>query len=406
MHSLKNMVVAILLLGVSYGVYEVITTPDSTLEIDDSLIGSLDISEGGPLSSAQPNIQPPEPLSNPPASAMTDPGISRIPAKVASSDRSKLLPPSAVMEGENIIRRPDMDFSSGDESENQLASGVDLESTPDDQELIDALKDHLDVEIETDEVAPQSMEAEQPVRVQLPESETATAEFEEPVSTRPDIDISEAWIEVEQLVKEKQFRPALALLTQFYHHPSLTALQTQKLHAWLDALAGKVIYSMEHHLVEPHITQPGDSIVDIADQWKVTPQLIYNINRGSIPNPAELTPNTELKAVTGPFHAEVNTKKKLLTVFVDKLYAGRFPIEVTHLNDFKPANYRMTSKSNQPAITRNGEPGAYWMGIEGGYCLHAMNEGEPVNRKCVGLSQKDAADLFSIFTEQSQIIIR
>ena len=42
MHSLKNTVVAVLLLGVSYGVYEVITTPDPTVNKDPDAVAQLD----------------------------------------------------------------------------------------------------------------------------------------------------------------------------------------------------------------------------------------------------------------------------------------------------------------------------------------------------------------------------
>ena len=46
MHSLKNTVIAILLLGVSYGVYQVITTPDPLTTADQNLIDPLEIDDG------------------------------------------------------------------------------------------------------------------------------------------------------------------------------------------------------------------------------------------------------------------------------------------------------------------------------------------------------------------------
>ena len=50
MHSLKNTVVAILLLGVSYGVYQVITTPEPLTKADQDLIGPLEIDDCEPRS--------------------------------------------------------------------------------------------------------------------------------------------------------------------------------------------------------------------------------------------------------------------------------------------------------------------------------------------------------------------
>ncbi len=98
----------------------------------------------------------------------------------------------------------------------------------------------------------------------------------------------------------------------------------------LDALAGKVIYSDEHHLVpRPYVVGANESLVDIAGKWHVPAQLIYNVHQKALANPiTDIQPGTQLKMIPGPFHAEVDLQSKVMTMFLGDLYAGRFPIRV------------------------------------------------------------------------------
>ena len=320
-----------------------------------------------------------------------------------------------------------------------------MESVPHDQELIDALKDHLDSPEDGKEDDPNNWESvtthsdnNQP-DIELPEpnlnidsdnrpstNEMTQGDFQppeilsneaietiSPEDLHPDnMDLSSVWRSVEIMVERKQFKDALAALTRFYNDPNLNSKEEEKLHGWLDALAGKVIYSMEHLMVgSPHVVRPNESIVDIASQWKVTPQLVYNVNKTLIQNPSNLEPGTKLKSIRGPFHAEVNLSDSVLTVFVDNLYAGRFSVMVDRNSNMEPGRYSITGKSAnlQDANRQNGsnqEPAAYWMGMEGGFCMQAATETAGLQKNCIGLRPGDAADLFSIFTENSKIFIR
>jgi len=95
------------------------------------------------------------------------------------------------------------------------------------------------------------------------------------------VSIAGVWEEVDQLVAADEYRRALGALSQHYGKKGLTGPQKQKLQGWLDALAGKVIYSTEHLFVkQPHIVQPGETLASISQKFKVPGEVIYNINQG------------------------------------------------------------------------------------------------------------------------------
>ena len=441
MHSLKNTFIAVLLLGVSYGVYELITAPDPSMVVDQNLIGPLVVSDGNSdfESEPQPHTELPEsvaPLTSQEADSSKNIGalIPTQPPTVGSHPRQ----PHSNSNSDSIVsRQPKMSFSDEKDIGNQHAS-AELDSNsqkPHDHELIEALKQHLgsdetEMETESFDPEPKGEMTSVPVRPTQPEKSTAitpdagdlsiNAEpFRQSQPENRDAmpesnSIAGVWEAVEQLAAQQKFRKALGTLTRYYNDATLTSDQNQKLLSWLDALAGKVIYSAEHHLAsQPYVVQPNESLLDIANNWNVSAQLVYNVNRNLISDPSNLTAGEEIKVISGPFHAEVDITKKVLTVFVDDLYAGRFPVDVSPDANIQAGRYGVIAKSADPkskgsnqSLAADGH-GPHWIGLEGGLCLHAVTERVgSQHQQCIGLSPKDAADLFSIFTEKSQIFVK
>ena len=79
-------------------------------------------------------------------------------------------------------------------------------------------------------------------------------------------------------------------------------------------------------IAPPYTVRRNETLTDIAQQYNVPMELLQKINEIETPN--VLVPGTELKIVTGPFRAEVNLLGQELTLFLNELYAGRFPITV------------------------------------------------------------------------------
>jgi len=116
--------------------------------------------------------------------------------------------------------------------------------------------------------------------------------------TAPSMNLESAWTEVNRLVAD------------YYRQPNLSSAQSKQLHEWLDALAGKVIYSSEHHFQDtPYVIRSGETLNQIAGRWNVPAQVVYNINRQQIGDSATIVAGTELKVINGPFHAEVDLSR-------------------------------------------------------------------------------------------------
>jgi len=230
------------------------------------------------------------------------------------------------------------------------------------------------------------------------------------------MNFQEAWGQVDKLVKSKKYRDALRLLSGFYHKSDLTGPQRQRLLGWLDALAGKVIFSTENHLDIAPYTVANESLTDISRRWKVPAQLVYNINASRIDNPANVAPGTELKVIPGPFRAEVDMSDQVMTLFLGELYAGRYPVRIGISGDPKPGSHRVLLKSADghawrdangieypPGSSENGY-GPNWIGLSGSLCIHAINDSvQNGHRGCIGLSLDDSKDVFAILGTASSV---
>ena len=186
--------------------------------------------------------------------------------------------------------------------------------------------------------------------------------------------------------------------------------------AWLDALAGKVIFSDEDHLESAPYTVGNESLIDISQRCRVPAQLIYNINQKRIPNPANVTAGTKLKILEGPFRAEVDMTQKVMTVFLGELYAGRFPVEIGISGNPKPGSYHVMEKLVQGHAWKDehgnqypiGSPtngyGPNWIGLTSQLCIHEISNDTQANHNgCIGVKGSDAKDVFAILSKNSQV---
>ncbi len=453
-HSLKNTVVAVLLLGVSYGVYNVLTTPDPALENEAGMIGPLNIDEGGGFVSSMNAPNPNATTANmnsahthhasespgsgtsaansmasgsggfratpPPANSMpavasrnTAPSAMNMELPVIADtaiDSSISVPDGGAHFIPGVARRqPQFNFAS--DAGPQTASGelpLDTNNaSPEDQVLIDAIKEELqpdrNMNIFTPSAkpdksfvsAPESRDAQ--LTIELPEATTVEPE-EGSNNEKP---LSAMWHPVDKMIVDGNFRGALATLSRYYTDTTLTAIDQEKLMTWLDSLAGKVIYSPEHNLYRNSYTvRDGDTLQDLARRWNVTSQLIFNVNRPNIENPSELPAGAELKMITGPFHAELDPAGGVMTLFVKNLYAGRFNIRVSDAGNFQPGSFAIQEKS------RDLGGNTWTITLDGGLCIKTVGENEPVPAGCIGLDPKDSSDVFGILTESSRVFVK
>lgn len=223
----------------------------------------------------------------------------------------------------------------------------------------------------------------------------------------------------ETLIRQDDFIGALRLLSRFYDDPRLTREENTNLLSWLDPLAGKVVYSMEHHITQPYYVRRDDTLNLISAKFGVPPELILNINRARIPNPNQLVAGTELKLFNGPFHVEISVSKKRLTLFLRDIYAGTFPVRIGAEPVPKIGKYRVLSKSRlgQDYTDRNsqtipaGDPnnpyGSFYLNIGGDLAIHGSAKQSDSNdrRGCISLNAVDAQDIHNILTTESTVLI-
>lgn len=220
---------------------------------------------------------------------------------------------------------------------------------------------------------------------------------------------------VQTQIEGEAWYDALLKLTSIYNDPSLSENQFSQVVDMLDPLAGKVIYSVEHLIEPPYQSQPGDTLMNVADRYEVPWQLLANIN--GIENPEALLAGRELKVVRGPFRAEVSLSHNELTLFVGKLYAGRF--EVSFGNDPAPLPGQYQVNDKQPGRTYyagNGQTipiedpsnpyGRVWLDLGNNLCIHGSSpNGASPGQGCIALTARDAGDVFGILSKGSSVVI-
>ena len=125
----------------------------------------------------------------------------------------------------------------------------------------------------------------------------------------------------------------------------------------------------------------------------------------------------ELKVVRGPFRAEVSLSKSELTLFVDKLYAGRFPISVGNdpapipgqyqINDKQPGRtYYAGDGQTIPIDDPNNPYGRVWLDLGSNLSIHGSSpNGASPGQGCIALTARDAGDVYGILSKGSSVVI-
>lgn len=218
-------------------------------------------------------------------------------------------------------------------------------------------------------------------------------------------------------IEQGQYYEALLSLSFAYNAPGLSPEESQQLQAWLDPLAGKVIYSKEHLIGAPYQLQAGETLQSVAAKHKVPWQLLANIN--GLRDPATVQPGMTIKVVPGPFHAEVDVANNSLTLFAGRLYAGRFAITVNGSNLPTPGEYQVNDKQpghsfyagNAQTLAPQDPQNPYggvWIDLGGNIAIHGTSDspGQSERLGSISLASKDANDLYGILSLGSNVVIR
>ena len=218
-------------------------------------------------------------------------------------------------------------------------------------------------------------------------------------------------------LQQGQMATALLTLSIWYEDPRIQAKQHKQLTNLLDRIAGSVIYSRKH-LIEPaYRVRQGESLQQIANTYKISEGLLRKINQ--IENRAAISPGQELKVVRGPFNATINSKKQQLTLWLGGRYAGRFALVLGPEFEQIVGPFVVQDKTrmhrnhdNQPWIQLGPGYGlgaapvssGPQLGIAGMVNTARAIPGDRPGR--IGVSSRDADDLFDILSQGSKVTIR
>ena len=415
MNTLKTGVVIVLLLGVSYGVYQIVNAPDPSMIGEEEPLVEFDQKGMQEISPGEANFQNPNayPSANnyqPESDGFKAPPLDQNPVVRTNPNRSDEKPDSQ-------FRNPyaEIDSKNSGASSQGMSGGNNFAGAIVDQGALE----EMGRPVPGNQLVPlPGNQSNNQADFNAFENRGGVLPAAHVGQAQPLLPFDQKLGEIELLASQGRLRTALEQLSP-YHHEALDQNQKQLLYQWLDYLAFKVIYSPEHNIYpNPHVVQYGETVFSLAKAWNVPAELIYNINRGQITNPNNLVPGVELKVVKGPFRAEVSIAKNELTMFLDDMYAGRFPVTFGNDAKLQPSLLRVQSKSNNGAEYRNNgqslaanDPnnpyGRYWLDLGSRICIHEKQRSLPAydRRGCILISSDHAKDVYGILSKDSSVRI-
>jgi LysM repeat protein len=428
-HSLKNTFVAVVLLGVSYFVYNGLTNPNAVSDESEPGMGlQIEMPEGGltdtigqVVSNAKEKVgQTVQDFSQSIGDLRLPPLKSAPVQQTDLSDFSQNLQPQRNIQPRQDLRTQDFnpqpshfnDSRALAQNNDQSFRGSSTQNAAPQTPLTDNANQfqaspsrQTETETQLSPIARRNdvQQANSPNTV-APRNDFRLAGHTDEAKntfTSTTATLEMAWPKVDSFVNNQQYREALSELSQFYGSPNLPNTDRTKLLEWLDALAGKVIYSSEHNLTpNAYVIQANDTMQSIADRWGVPAQLVYNVNQAKISNPLTLSPGNELKVIKGPFRGDLDLQSQTLTLFLGDLYAGRFAVNSS--NPPAAGQYRVGSK-----VANGGSLGEFEVQLThtatGAQCgFHATSNGQG----SIGLAKGDAQDLFGILSQGSTVTIK
>lgn len=229
-------------------------------------------------------------------------------------------------------------------------------------------------------------------------------------STSGPVNAAEAIAKGQACLAKNDLLHALDEFSKCFDNPTLASTDASRVHDLLGQLAGTVIYSRDHLLEPAHTVAAGETLQGIADKHQVSAGLLAKIN--GIADPLYLPAGTQLKMVKGPFDAVVDKGHGKITLFLDGMFAGSFPL--TPGFDCPDGNYTVERTTKQIGANGSGgnAPVAYAILLTGGPVLCGSDDPSMPTSLTPGASMaramtlRDAEEVCDILSSGSRIVIR
>ncbi len=370
MQSIKTGLVVVVLLGVLYGVYRLLNMPD-LVDGPEATAPPIEIDEGTAYETNEPII--------------AGDGTAAIITPLSDPLKNPLSPPRSLDEGLGDQQSPADIYPP---QENGLGGSTSRK---------DRLGPRQAITDAPNQPAPSYPSTDAPLEPHPPHDDFADGGLDEGAAAINLREFASAWRTAEEEIHDGRFRDALKTLSQYYFGTGLAPHERERLVAWLDALAGKVIYSTEHHLAEPYEVRPGETLASIAERHQVPTKLLQNINLGQHVDTRVPQVGTKLKVLRGPFQAYVDVRERRLTLFLGELYAGHFPLDVAEDAPLHGGRYRVKLVADESVIVLDDDA-----------TIHSSRGPGPYGngKRCISLLREDAADVTAILSQGSDVVIR
>lgn len=200
----------------------------------------------------------------------------------------------------------------------------------------------------------------------------------------------------------------------------------------LSQIADETVFSPEvladDPLTEEYRITRGDSLLKIARRFRVTPELLSEINR--LTDKHTLRPGRRLKIVKGPFSATVVKRTHEMHLYLQGVYLRTCRVALGTDNKTPTGKWKVTTRLKNPSWTdpqtgRRYAPGSddnpigkFWIALEGtegnavgqtGYGIHGTNDeasiGTDASMGCVRLGDEDIRFVYSLLVFGSKVEI-
>ena len=183
-------------------------------------------------------------------------------------------------------------------------------------------------------------------------------------------------------------------------------------------------------LVSRYVIQTGDTLEKIAAKFKLSPEFLAEMNR--IADKNRIRAGQTLKALNGPFRAEVDASSYALDLFLGDVFVRRYRVGLGQDDSTPRGEWRVGTKLKNPtyypprggkivAADDSDNPlGERWIALEGvsgeavgqqRYGIHGTNEpdsiGKSVSLGCVRLKNTDAEQVYNyLVSGHSTVIVK
>jgi len=237
---------------------------------------------------------------------------------------------------------------------------------------------------------------------------TAASVPEASANTASLVNAAEAIANGQACLAKQDYLHALDEFSKCFDNPNLSPADASRVQELLDQLAGTVIYSREHLIEAAYTVAPGESLQAIADKHRVPAGLLAKIN--GVADPNYLQSGSQLKVVKGPFDGVFDKGRGKLTLFLDGMYAGSFPL--TPGFDFPDGQYTVEKVSKNGTFNTSTIAAAvHGIHLNGGLTICGTDESSmrttgDARGGLRGLSLRDGDDVCDILSVGSRVVVQ